>query len=84
MGHGGYRSTVRCGLLEGTVMERTLSIICSQCGNWEEQPADQPRHAVQGFALVECMEDGNGRYRCTSCGNEVVSSITEGVKEWVK
>ena len=34
-------------------MERTLSIICSQCGNWEEQPADQPRHAVQGFELVE-------------------------------
>ena len=65
-------------------MERTLSIICPQCGNWEEQPADQPRYAVQGFELVECMEDGNGRYRCTSCGNEVVSSITEGVKEWIK
>ena len=65
-------------------MERTLSIICSQCGNWEEQLADQPRYAVHGFELVECMEDGNGRYRCTSCGNEVVSSITEGVKEWIK
>ena len=65
-------------------MERTLSIICSQCGNWEEQPADQPRHSIQGFELLEYLEDGNGRYRCTSCGNEVVSSITEGVNEWIK
>ena len=65
-------------------MEKVMIIMCSSCGNWEEQPADASRHQVQGFEWVRNLEDGTAEYRCVNCGSTVQSEIVNRKREWVK
>lgn len=60
-------------------MEEIRLIQC-KCGNWEEFPADMPRHASQSFDLVEIADDNQGVYKC-NCGAEVTSTIIESLTD---
>ena len=59
-------------------MEQVRQINCCniECDNWEEFPADMPRHASQSFQYVEILEDNQARYLCP-CGHVTESTIEE-------
>jgi hypothetical protein len=62
-------------------MKNTIrSIVCNGC-DWEEFPADMPRHKAQSFVMVENSqtEDNNAQYICQSCSKVVTSTIEEQI-----
>lgn len=49
------------------------AVDCRKCKNWEEMPADMPRHKMQTFELVCITLDGRAKYKCLTCGRSTYS-----------
>ena len=65
-------------------MEQVRQINCRniECDNWEEFPADMPRHKAEGFKLIETLEDNGAIYECNDCGSITESNIEDKETEY--
>lgn len=53
----------------------TYQIVCG-CGNWEEMPADMPRHKTKTFEWIKNSDlDATAYYKCPDCGSTVHSEV---------
>lgn len=59
-----------------------IRLITCDCGEWEEFPADMPRHHSQHFEWIENIdgEDNSALYKCPKCKSFGFSEIVKSEK----
>ena len=57
------------------IQVRQINCCNIECDNWEEFPADMPRHKSQTFEWIEDTENNQALYKCPDCGEITESTI---------